>query len=191
MPSVFVHSKPWDGAAVSLVLGREIYVGDLEIYKKLTRNIITGEIDPIQAHRYIENHHEGIVDRELWEKVKRLRESRKPKSIAEYREPVYELRIQGLEMKEIAEQLGISEGVVNSTVAWLREYGRLEKRPPAHYVESVRKLMEEEPRLTMKEMAARLGLMVGKVNYAKRVLRKSSQKVLQEKARKGLNKDRK
>ncbi len=49
-------------------------MGDVQFQKRPSRNIITGEIYPIQARRYLENHHEGIVGRELWQKAQtRLR----------------------------------------------------------------------------------------------------------------------
>ncbi len=64
-----VTGKAFARDSVSRVLTNEVYVGDIHIGKTKSRDIITGELDEIQVENYIKDHHEGIVNRELWEKV--------------------------------------------------------------------------------------------------------------------------
>ena len=65
------RGNPWKRTSVKCILQNEVYVGDVQFRKRPARNVITKEIDPVQARRYIKNHHEGIVSRALWDRVQR------------------------------------------------------------------------------------------------------------------------
>ena len=60
------RGNPWKRTSVKCILQNEVYVGDVRFQKRPSRNVITKEIDPIQANRYIKDHHEGIVSRSLF-----------------------------------------------------------------------------------------------------------------------------
>ena len=76
------RNHPFTRDSVRSILSNEVYVGDVRFLKTESRDVITNEIDePIDVEDnlklYIENHHEGIVDRELWNHVQeRLKENK-------------------------------------------------------------------------------------------------------------------
>ena len=67
-----IRGEPFSDKIVSGILKNEVYVGDVLIGKTPSRNVISKKIDEDHVSRYVENHHEGIVDRELWKKVKEI-----------------------------------------------------------------------------------------------------------------------
>jgi DNA invertase Pin-like site-specific DNA recombinase/DNA-binding transcriptional ArsR family regulator len=69
--------KPFTSASVKSILKNEVYVGDIHIGKTPSRNVITKKIDENYYDKYVEYHHEGIVDRELWEAVQKIFDGRK------------------------------------------------------------------------------------------------------------------
>ena len=71
------RGNPWRKSSVKCILQNEVYVGDVQFQKRPARNVITKEIDPVQARRYIKDHHEGIVSRGLWNLVQRRLEAKK------------------------------------------------------------------------------------------------------------------
>ena len=62
---------PFTINAVRGILMNEKYVGDVRFGKTPRRNVITGKLDQYQIDKYLENHHEGIVSRELWNRVQK------------------------------------------------------------------------------------------------------------------------
>ena len=62
--------NPWSGSSIRSIVTNEVYVGDVRIQKRPSRNVITGKPDDIQVSRYLENHHEGIISRRLWNMAK-------------------------------------------------------------------------------------------------------------------------
>ena len=71
------RGKQFSDKIVSGILRNEVYVGDVLIGKTPSRDVISKKIDEDHISRYVENHHEGIVDRELWNKVQKLFKARK------------------------------------------------------------------------------------------------------------------
>lgn len=71
------RGNEWSGCAVRSILKNEVYVGDVQFQKTPARDVITGEIDEIQAKRYIKNHHKGIISRSVWDRTQRKLENRK------------------------------------------------------------------------------------------------------------------
>ena len=69
--------KPFTSASVKSILKNEVYVGDIHIGKTPSRDVITKKIDENYYDKYVEYHHEGIVDRELWEAVQKIFDGRK------------------------------------------------------------------------------------------------------------------
>ena len=67
-----IRGEPFSDKIVSGILKNEVYVGDVLIGKTPSRDVISKKIDEDHISRYVENHHEGIVSRELWEKVKEI-----------------------------------------------------------------------------------------------------------------------
>lgn len=66
-------------AHVSNMLKTVIYVGDRHLQQAPPKNYLTHKPDPSQAYtgKYIRNDHEGIVSRELWDKVRNRCEEEK------------------------------------------------------------------------------------------------------------------
>ena len=71
------RGKQFSDKIVSGILRNEVYVGDVLIGKTPSRDVISKKIDEDHISRYVENHHEGIVSRELWNKVQKLFKARK------------------------------------------------------------------------------------------------------------------
>jgi len=67
-----IRGKQFSDKNVSGILKNEVYVGDVHSGKTLSRDVISKKIDEDHISRYVENHHEGIVSREVWEKVKEI-----------------------------------------------------------------------------------------------------------------------
>lgn len=61
---------------IELILGNECYVGDRLLQKRAPKNYLTHRPDESQSYdsRYITDDHEGIVSRELWDKVQTMRQ---------------------------------------------------------------------------------------------------------------------
>lgn len=64
-------------ANIESILSNECYVGDRLLQKRAPKNYLTHRPDESQSYdsRYITDDHEGIVSRELWDKVQEMRES--------------------------------------------------------------------------------------------------------------------
>lgn len=56
--------KAW---SVRDLLLNEVYVGDLEISKTPSHDLITGQVDKEWHSNYVKGHHEGLVDRRTWD----------------------------------------------------------------------------------------------------------------------------
>ena len=84
--AVTTKGNPFTAHSVKKILKNEVYVGDVHIGKWPSRDVITRELDEIQCDRYVENHHEGIVSRETWEKVqRRFADGSRDREVAEHR----------------------------------------------------------------------------------------------------------
>jgi len=71
------RGKEWSPQTVRYMLQNEIYVGDMRFGKKVSREVITGEVDELQAEGYVRDHHIPLIDRETWERVQeRIRKQR-------------------------------------------------------------------------------------------------------------------
>lgn len=69
------RNNPFTRDAVRSILANEIYVGDIQFLKTQTSD--TEEPVPPDLTLYVKNHHEALVDRELWNKVQtRLAENK-------------------------------------------------------------------------------------------------------------------
>ena len=70
-----VNGKRWTAGGVLTVLRNEKYTGDLEMQKTVTRDYLThrSTVNCGEAPRYyVENHHEPIIDRLLWNKAQAI-----------------------------------------------------------------------------------------------------------------------
>ena len=67
----------FQSGTVEKILCNESYVGDRLLQKRAPKNYLTHRPDESQAYdsRYITNDHEGIVSRELWDKVQMMRQT--------------------------------------------------------------------------------------------------------------------
>ena len=115
--------QEFTGAAVRGVLSNSVYVGDVEFGKTPSRNVITGELDAEQYHRYLENHHEGIIDRETWDAVQaKIAENKLDLEGRNHQDQrVYDLLTEGVKNKDIAVRLEIPIWQVNASVRRLKE----------------------------------------------------------------------
>lgn len=71
----------WSSVMILRVLRNEKYVGDLRQGKYITQDYLTHkkiQNNDIQNTIYIKNHHEAIIDRNIWEKAQRELLRRKP-----------------------------------------------------------------------------------------------------------------
>ena len=115
--------KEFTAAAVRGVLTNPVYVGDVEFGRTPSRNVITGELDKAQYHRYLENHHEGIIERETWDAVqaKMAENKRDPEGRNHQDQRVYDLLTEGVKNKDIAVRLEIPIWQVNASVRRLKD----------------------------------------------------------------------
>lgn len=70
-----VNGKKWRSDGIFTILRNEKYVGDLEMQKTITKNFLTHQsvINTGEAPRYyVKNHHTGIIDRVMWDKVQAI-----------------------------------------------------------------------------------------------------------------------
>jgi DNA invertase Pin-like site-specific DNA recombinase len=78
-----VNGNLWTSGAVLTILRNEKYVGDLEMQKTVTIDFLSHRSVANKGKApkyYIENHHEGIVDRMTWNKVQAILSGRTKKS---------------------------------------------------------------------------------------------------------------
>ena len=118
-----IRGEPFSDKIVSGILKNEVYVGDVLIGKTPRRNVISKKIDEDHVSRYVENHHEGIVDRELWKKVKeRLNEKDVDMQNGQRRERILSaLREEpGLTKSGISARIGESIG---QQLSWMKKKG--------------------------------------------------------------------
>ena len=122
----------------SSILRNEKYVGDVKFGKVPRRNVLTGKLDEYQIDKYLENHHEGIVSRELWNKVqKRMSQRKEKREIADHRkERILNLLRADPWMKtgKIAERIGATEKEVKSYMLALKNKGLIYKEDKAWIV---------------------------------------------------------
>jgi hypothetical protein len=64
--------KPFNAPGIRYILGNETYVGDKHLQKNPPKDYITHKPDPNEhaPDYYLRDDHEGIISREVWEKVK-------------------------------------------------------------------------------------------------------------------------
>ena len=74
------RGREWSRGSIRGILHNEVYVGDVRFQKTPARDVITGEIDEIQATRYISDHHKGIVDRRTWDRAQKVKGGRRRKA---------------------------------------------------------------------------------------------------------------
>lgn len=70
-----VNGKNWSSSTVLSVLRNEKYVGDVEMQKTVTKDFLTHRSvkNTGEAPRYyVKNHHAGIIERPVWEKVQAI-----------------------------------------------------------------------------------------------------------------------
>lgn len=70
-----VNNKEWSADSVLDILRNEKYVGDLEMQKTVTKDLFTHKAAANNGEApkyYVMDHHEGIVDRHIWDKVQML-----------------------------------------------------------------------------------------------------------------------
>lgn len=70
-----VNGKNWSSSTVLSVLRNEKYVGDVEMQKTVTKDFLTHRSvkNTGEAPRYyVKNHHAGIVERPVWERVQAI-----------------------------------------------------------------------------------------------------------------------
>ena len=124
--------------SVKAILMNEKYVGDVQFGKVPRRNVITGKLDEYQINKYLENHHEGIVSRELWNQVqKRLNQRKEKREIADHRkERILNLLRADPWMKtgKIAERIGATEKEVKSYMLALKNKGLIYREDKAWIV---------------------------------------------------------
>ena len=117
------RGEPFSEKIVSGILKNEVYVGDVLIGKTPSRDVISKKIDEDHVSRYVENHHEGIVSRELWEKVKeRLNEKDVDTQNGQRRERILSVLREepGLTKSGISARIGESLG---QQLSWMKKKG--------------------------------------------------------------------
>ena len=75
----FHHNTVWSSSQIVKILRNEKYAGDLVQKKTITPDYLTHEKKPNRGEEefvIIKNHHEPIIDRELWEKVQKELQNR-------------------------------------------------------------------------------------------------------------------
>ena len=117
-----IRGEPFSDKIVSGILKNEVYVGDVLIGKTSSRNVISKKIDEDHVSRYVENHHEGIVSRELWEKVKGIFNEKVDLQNGQRRERILSaLREEpGLTESGISARIGESIG---QQLSWMKKKG--------------------------------------------------------------------
>lgn len=78
-----VNGKKWGSSGVLGILHNEKYVGDLEMQKTVTRNFLTHRSyknDGEAPKYYVIDHHDGIIDRETWDRVQHILKDKITKS---------------------------------------------------------------------------------------------------------------
>ena len=72
-------ATPFDGGTIRYMIQNEIYVGDRRMQKQPPQNYLTKEPDPNARYQsyYWRDTHEGIIDRDTWEKAQAVVEARR------------------------------------------------------------------------------------------------------------------
>ena len=129
--AVTTKGNPFTAHSVKKILKNEVYVGDVHIGKWPSRDVITGEIDEVQASRYVKNHHEGIIDRSTWDAVqRRLNETKEARENEDHRKMRVIHVIMAdprVGMDRIARVTGMDEKQVRKCITALKRTGRLEQ----------------------------------------------------------------
>ena len=117
-----IRGEPFSDKIVSGILKNEVYVGDVLIGKTPSRNVISKKIDEDHVSRYVENHHEGIVSRELWEKVKGIFNEKVDMQNGQRRERILSVLREepGLTKSGISARIGESIG---QQLSWMKKKG--------------------------------------------------------------------
>ena len=128
------RGREWKGSSVSSILKNEVYVGDVRFQKTPARDVITGEIDEIQACRYIRNHHKGIIRRSVWDRTQRKlmnRPKRKryiAEELKEIDKKVLALHEKGLTKKQMLAEGNLNTGQLENSLKRLRADGRIKDK---------------------------------------------------------------
>lgn len=172
---------PWKWYSVRQILKSEIYVGDLRFQRKPSRHVITGNLDENQIDRYITDHHQGIVGRDIWKAAQLKFKERKEKYHAhekddrdDFDEYVWELIQDGWSGAEIADRLNITIGREKGCVKRLKQKGRLADRghdSADDRCRSVLELIRNNPEITGKGIREILDLDRRHVDYALKKLK--------------------
>ena len=132
-----LQDREWLPDTVKRVLRNEVYVGDIRFQKKISRDPITGKPDKDPIDKYVENHHDAIVDRSTWNAAQqRLQEYRdRHKKSAGDDEPLRRIDHEVLAMiddgwsgREISEYLGITIAEEKTCIRRLKRKGLLQNR---------------------------------------------------------------
>ena len=113
------------------ILTNEVYVGDVRIYKTPSRDVITGFIDKAWEEHYVREHHEGIVERSLWEEAQKIATANKTKiQSGEEKRTLILKQIKadpGTSAARIAENIHMQEDAVKYHLRQLRKQGRVKR----------------------------------------------------------------
>ena len=117
-----IRGEPFSDKIVSGILKNEVYVGDVLIGKTPSRNVISIKIDDDHISRYVENHHAGIISRELWEKVKGIFNEKVDLQNGQRRERILSVLREepGLTKSGISARIGESLG---QQLSWMKRKG--------------------------------------------------------------------
>ena len=131
-----VWGNSWQRDTIRYILSNEVYVGDLRIQKNPSRNVITKMLDEVQISKYITDHHEGIIDRTVWNRAQRKLAEQKAKyrpyedkaAAKEMDQMVLDMVQDGWSGREIADRLKITITQEKASVRRLKRIGLLEDR---------------------------------------------------------------
>lgn len=125
-------------------------MGDKQFGKHPQVNVITKKPDAVQVEKYVKNHHEGIISRDLWEAVQARLERGKDEQARKKRERRRILAIllsnPEIKRKQIVERTALPAETVGKHLVYLRRYGIIRKEGKVWTVDSeqMRKKYEEE-----------------------------------------------
>lgn len=99
-------------------------MGDKQFGKHPQVNVITKKPDAVQVEKYVKNHHEGIISRDLWEAVQARLERGKDEQARKKRERRRILAIllsnPEIKRKQIVERTALPAETVGKHLVYLR-----------------------------------------------------------------------
>lgn len=131
------RNNPFTRDSVRSILSNEVYVGDVRLLKTESRDVITNEIDKItmmdnDVNLYLKNHHEGIVDRELWNIVQERLKGNKEKSAlcSDIQDQILKILEESSEIsaRGIGETLNLEVSRIEYYLRKLRREGRITRQ---------------------------------------------------------------